>query len=181
MSKSLILSLSLCIVTFFAACTSQEEVDPIAPVETTDVTDVDVEGVDNEILPEEAISEVTETEVKETLDQTAVNFGFDRFVLTSEAKTQLRIKAEFLLKNHDVRLRIEGHCDNRGSDQYNMNLGLKRAQATKDFLMELGVKDDQLTVISLGEKQPIDPSDNDEAWAANRRTEFIIEDLTAQN
>jgi len=177
MSKSLILSLSLCIVTIFSACTSQEEVDPITPIETTDV---DVENVENEILPEEAISEVDEIEVKETLDQTSVNFQFDQFILTSEAKTQLRIKADFLIKHPDVRLRIEGHCDNRGSDQYNMNLGLKRAQAAKDFLMELGVKDDQLTVISLGEKQPIDPSDNEEAWAANRRTEYIVEDLTAE-
>ncbi len=82
--------------------------------------------------------------------------------------------ADFMLKHPNVYLRIEGNCDERGTEEYNLALGLKRALAAKNYLVAKGVPPDRISVISYGESQPVDPGHNEYAWAKNRRDHFVF-------
>jgi peptidoglycan-associated lipoprotein len=101
-----------------------------------------------------------------------VHFEFDKYTLTAEARRALAAIGKQLKANPDTRLTIEGHCDERGSQEYNLALGQRRAQAAKDYLVNLGVGPGQLSIISYGEERPLDPRSNEEAWAKNRRAHF---------
>jgi peptidoglycan-associated lipoprotein len=101
-------------------------------------------------------------------------FEFDSAVLLAEAQTILRKKAEWLINNPEATATIEGHCDERGTNEYNLALGERRAESAKTFLTDLGVKGSQLSCISYGEERPVDPAHNEEAWAKNRRGHFTI-------
>lgn len=103
-----------------------------------------------------------------------VYFNFDQYVLTDGAKTALVNNAGLLRAAPSVNIVIEGHCDERGSDEYNLALGQKRAMATKDYLVSLGVAANRMSVISYGEELPLDAARTPEAWAKNRRADFKI-------
>jgi peptidoglycan-associated lipoprotein len=103
-----------------------------------------------------------------------VYFNFDSASLSDDARNTLSKNADLLAKNPSVKLRIEGNCDERGSDDYNMALGERRAKAARDYLVNLGVQSDRLSVISYGEEKPVDPGHDEAAWAKNRRDEFVI-------
>ena len=79
------------------------------------------------------------------------------------------------MANTNVSVIIEGHCDERGTNEYNMALGDRRASSAKSFLVDLGVESRRLTTISYGEEKPIDPAHNEAAWAKNRRAHFVID------
>ncbi|MGH7597419.1 MAG: peptidoglycan-associated lipoprotein Pal [bacterium] len=101
-----------------------------------------------------------------------VYFDFDKYDLTSEALQTLADNARVLKAYPDARIVIEGHCDERGTVEYNLALGDKRAKAAKDYLVSLGVGASQVSIVSYGKEQPVDPSHTEEAWARNRRAEF---------
>ncbi|WP_025270114.1 OmpA family protein [Hippea sp. KM1] len=82
--------------------------------------------------------------------------------------------ADFMLKHPSVRIRIEGNCDERGTVEYNLALGQKRALAAKKYLISKGVSPDRIDIISYGESRPLDPAHNEYAWAKNRRDHFVI-------
>ncbi len=101
-------------------------------------------------------------------------FEFDSAVLLAEAQAILKKKAEWLINNPDVTATVEGHCDERGTNEYNLALGDRRAASAKTFLMDLGISGSRLTYISYGEERPVDPGHNEEAWAKNRRGHLTI-------
>jgi peptidoglycan-associated lipoprotein len=103
-----------------------------------------------------------------------IYFDFDKSDLRPEAQAILKKKAEWLRKHPEFFLRIEGHCDERGTNEYNLALGYRRAQAAKNFLVSLGISPDRIRTISYGEERPADPRHNEEAWAKNRRDEFKL-------
>ena len=103
-----------------------------------------------------------------------VFFEFDSAVLLAEAQAILKKKAEWLINNPDVTAIIEGHCDERGTNEYNLALGERRAESAKTFLMDLGIAGSRLNSISYGEERPVDPGHNEEAWSKNRRGHFTI-------
>ncbi len=103
-----------------------------------------------------------------------VFFEFDSAVLLAEAQAILKKKAEWLINNPDVTAIIEGHCDERGTNEYNLALGDLRATSSKTFLMDLGISGSRLSCISYGEERPVDPGHNEEAWSKNRRGHFTI-------
>lgn len=103
-----------------------------------------------------------------------VHFDFDSSALTPRAQQVLRAKAEYLRANSALQVVIEGHCDERGTAAYNMALGERRADSAKAFLVNLGIAENRLSTISYGEERPIDPRSNEEAWAKNRRAQFVI-------
>ena len=82
--------------------------------------------------------------------------------------------AEFLKNNPGAAVLIEGHCDERGTPEYNMALGERRAASAKSYLVSLGVKGGGLSTVSFGEEKPVDPGHNEEAWAKNRRAHFVV-------
>lgn len=104
-----------------------------------------------------------------------IHFEFDRSDLLPEAQAILKKKAAWLRNNPDVSVIIEGHCDERGTNEYNLALGDRRAESAKAFLIDLGISGSRLKTISYGEERPLDPRHNEEAWAKNRRAHFVIE------
>lgn len=108
------------------------------------------------------------------LESNLIYFDFDSFELKPQSRTILQRKAEMLKKLPELKMRIEGHCDERGTDEYNLALGEKRARVAYEFLILLGVDPQRLQIISYGEEYPADPGHNETAWAQNRRDEFKV-------
>jgi peptidoglycan-associated lipoprotein len=103
-----------------------------------------------------------------------VHFDYDRSDVKPEDQAVLERKVAVLRANPRLELQIEGHCDERGPDEYNLALGERRAAQTKRWLVEHGIQDSRLTIISYGEERPADPGHSEEAWAKNRRAEFRV-------
>jgi peptidoglycan-associated lipoprotein len=104
-----------------------------------------------------------------------VHFDFDSAVLRPDTQSVLRDKAQFLQRYPDVQnVIIEGHCDERGTNAYNMALGARRAESVKQFMVNLGLASNRFETISYGEERPLDPGRNEEAWARNRRAAFVL-------
>jgi peptidoglycan-associated lipoprotein len=136
-----------------------------------------VSGVTDSGMQESSISEQAAGQGMDSAEAvvsqlTRIYFDFDQFTLSSAARDTLAANAAIINAAPGVKVRIEGHCDERGSDEYNLALGEKRAQATRDYLVSLGVAGDRLETISYGEELPLDPASNEDAWAKNRRAEF---------
>jgi peptidoglycan-associated lipoprotein len=127
-----------------------------------------------ERLREEARARAESTE-REAFENERIYFEFDKSTLLPESITVLKKKAKWLSANSQVSITIEGHCDERGTNEYNIALGDRRAQAAKGYLIDLGIDARRMTTISFGEERPADPGHNEAAWAKNRRDEFIIE------
>ncbi len=126
----------------------------------------------------------------EAIDQTAMNFDaagsdsgniaglstiyfdYDQANLSSEARSTLAQNAEWM-KANNANVQIEGHCDSRGSIEYNLALGERRAKAVKNYMVSLGIPAARLSIISYGEEKPLDPSENESAWSKNRRANFL--------
>jgi peptidoglycan-associated lipoprotein len=100
-------------------------------------------------------------------------FDFDRSELRPESRTTLQQKSEILRQYPDIRVRIEGNADERGTVEYNLALGERRADAARTYLIDLGIDPDRLTTISYGEERPLAEGHNEAAWQQNRRDEFI--------
>ena len=103
-----------------------------------------------------------------------VLFGFDSYELTSDAKSTLNSQASFLAANPSVRITIEGHCDERGTREYNLALGERRASASRDFLLAQGIDAARVRIVSYGKERPAVEGSNESAWAKNRRSATII-------
>ncbi|CCO24876.1 peptidoglycan-associated lipoprotein Pal [Maridesulfovibrio hydrothermalis] len=132
-------------------------------------------------LQEEALmQEAKAAEAKKMFDDAVVELGnmvhfdFDSFDIKQEYRPLLQSKAEILKKYDNVTMVIEGYCDDRGTEEYNLALGERRARAAYEFLILLGVAPERLSIVSYGEEDPIDPGQNETAWAQNRRAQFRL-------
>jgi len=103
-----------------------------------------------------------------------IYFDFDKYDLRTDARTTLDRKASFLNQNSSVRVQVEGHCDERGTNEYNLALGERRANAAKQYLTTAGISAGRLSTISYGEERPLDPGHTEAAWARNRRAHFVV-------
>jgi len=103
-----------------------------------------------------------------------VHFNFDSAALSDDARATLRGDADWLKANATARIQIEGHCDDRGTAEYNMALGAKRAQAAMDYLATLGIAANRMSTISYGEEIPVCKESNEDCWAKNRRAHFVV-------
>ena len=113
---------------------------------------------------------------REMFENEDILFEFDSASLSAQAQEILRAKAAWLRENPRARVVIEGHCDERGTNEYNLALGDRRAFSSKAFLVDLGIADSRLTTISYGEERPVDASPTEDAWAKNRRAHFVIKE-----
>jgi peptidoglycan-associated lipoprotein len=104
-----------------------------------------------------------------------VFFGFDRYDLTAEAQAELQKQATWLKSYPQYRFVIEGHCDERGTREYNLALGERRATAVKNYLVALGIDQNRMQTISYGKERPAVLGDNEEAWAQNRRGVVVLQ------
>jgi peptidoglycan-associated lipoprotein len=103
-----------------------------------------------------------------------VYFEYDQSALTDAARATLSQHASWIKAHTGPRITVEGHCDERGTVEYNLALGDQRAQAARDYLVSLGVPRDRLNAISLGKERPVDPGHSESAWAKNRRAHFRV-------
>jgi peptidoglycan-associated lipoprotein len=115
-------------------------------------------------------------DVRTRFVQEDVFFAFDSAALSGEARDVLRFKAKWLQENPGVNILIEGHTDERGTGEYNLALGERRALTARDFLVNLGISPERIRTVSYGEERPADPGHDAEAWARNRRAHFVIEE-----
>jgi peptidoglycan-associated lipoprotein len=133
--------------------------------------------------PAAAAPALTEAEIfaKKTLEQlnaerplTDVYFDYDQWAVRDDSRAPLQANSEWLKKWASTRITIEGHADARGSSEYNLALGSRRAAAVKEYLLTLGVADNRITVVSKGEEQPFCTDENEGCWRQNRRGHFVI-------
>jgi peptidoglycan-associated lipoprotein len=103
-----------------------------------------------------------------------IHFDYDKSFIREDAKPALQKVADYLKKNPGASMVIEGHCDERGTAEYNMALGERRAESAKSYLVSLGVKSGGFSTVSFGEEKPVDPGQNEGAWAKNRRAHFVL-------
>ncbi len=171
---------------FAFGCAKKQAVkstDTAAGVGAPDQGKVTSEGIVSEKLrPEagpqvasaaEAAAGVSATEEKSSLFQD-IHFDFDKSVIRDDAKPVLAGVSAHMKKSRGAKLVIEGHCDERGTAEYNMALGDRRADSARKYLISLGVPSGTLSTVSFGKEKPLDQGHNDEAWAKNRRAHFVL-------
>lgn len=103
-----------------------------------------------------------------------IRFDFDAALLTPESRSRLQELAEAMRARPQVGIKISGNCDDRGTEEYNLALGQKRAAVAKKYLADLGIDQGRIETISYGEERPVDARETEDAWAANRRDEFTM-------
>lgn len=123
---------------------------------------------------DETLGEEVREMTFEEAELSTVYFGFDKYLLTSDVKDTLRRNAEIIKLDPLTQIQIEGHCDERGTEEYNLALGEKRAMTTKTYLVSLGIEENRIYTISYGEERPEEPGHTEEAWTKNRRADFKV-------
>lgn len=183
MRKKLLICLALLFIVpgllFMTSCSSQT-VDESEPEAVEEEAQPEAEPEMEEPEAEEATSvyegeDTTDMDAEQMFYNENVYFAFDRAVLTEMGQEVLQRKADFMNKNDDLNISIEGHCDERGTNEYNLALGDRRAEAAKDFLVDLGIDASRISTVSYGEERPVDPGSSEEAWAKNRRASVASE------
>jgi peptidoglycan-associated lipoprotein len=167
--------LSLAVATLLAACGSQE-VKKDVPVTDRSATaqSQQTTGQTSTTTPTQptAITGNPLTDPKNILSKRSVYFDFDSNVVKDEFQPMVQAHAKYLMEKKDAKVRIEGNCDERGSREYNLALGQRRAEAVKKMMTVLGVQDGRIETVSFGEEKPADPGHDEAAWAKNRRADI---------
>ena len=161
-------------VLFVAACatTPKDSADSSGSGSSSSGSDVSSEGTITETSGSGIVSGSQEDLIVNVGDR--VFFGYDSSDLDSDALELLQDQVAWLKQNSDVSVTIEGHCDERGTREYNLALGEKRAQAVKNYLIGLGINPDRVSTISYGKERPAVVGSNDGAWSQNRRSVTIV-------
>ncbi len=133
----------------------------------------------DQALREKALREEEARRLKEASDKAHfesedIYFEFDQYILSDSAKQNLNKKAQWLKNFPTAKALIEGHCDERGSAEYNLALGQRRADAAMEYLVSLGISAGRISTVSFGKEKPIDPGHTEAAWAKNRRAHFVL-------
>ena len=166
--------ISIFMVLFVAACatTPKDSADSSGSGSSSSGSDVSSEGTITETAGSGIVSGSQEDLIVNVGDR--VFFGYDSSDLDSDALELLQDQVAWLKQNSDVSVTIEGHCDERGTREYNLALGEKRAQAVKNYLIGLGINPDRVSTISYGKERPAVVGSNDGAWAQNRRSVTLV-------
>lgn len=165
---------------FTASCAKKKVATEPGVSEVGEVGDAEAKRLEDEAraraLEEERLREErAQMAAREKFENEDIHFEFDKSRLLPEAQDILRDKAKWLMANPSATVIIEGHCDERGTNEYNMALGDRRATSAKSFLVDIGVAAQRMTTISYGEEKPLDLGHNEDAWAKNRRAHFVLE------
>jgi peptidoglycan-associated lipoprotein len=184
MSKKVRLSISfvviLSVMFFTVSCAKkvvQNEPEPMTQSEVSKAPDKSaMEAEQANRLQEDRLR--AEANASEAARMAFVNenilFSFDSFVLSDQAQQILNSKADYMRTNSGVTVTVEGHCDERGTEAYNIALGERRAESVKNFLVDMGISANRLKTISYGEERPIAMGQDEASWAKNRRAQFMV-------
>lgn len=135
---------------------------------------IKTQELQDQMAKEQALKEAKILAARNRFGNQNIHFDFDSAQLSSMAKLLIKEKAEWLGTNSGVAAVIEGHCDERGTTDYNIALGERRAIAVKNYLVNLGISGSRLTTVSFGEEKPLDPGASEAAYRKNRRAQFVI-------
>jgi peptidoglycan-associated lipoprotein len=184
MKKVLVLALVLVFAYVLFGCAQRKAVSQpsISPEEARAKA---LEGQEQKV-PEEKITEqqiakveTREGEMPRYAEEKSIfddiYFDFDKYDIRPDAKPILQSVAEWLMKNKSADLLIEGHCDERGTNEYNLALGDRRAKAARDGLIALGISSGRINLLSYGEEKPLCTEQTEECWQKNRRAHFVIQ------
>jgi len=160
------------IVALLAAGCAKKPTAPVADVPTS--PEAPAVTAQPPVAQEPAAAEEVAPQPEASPELQRIYFAFDQYTLTPQSRDTLAGNAAYLKSHPELKVSIEGYCDERGSDEYNLALGERRAVAARDFLVSLGVSADGLSTISYGEEKALEPGHKEEAWAMNRRAEFVI-------
>jgi peptidoglycan-associated lipoprotein len=176
---SIILFVCALAVMFLASCKPKPKTTPPPPPPAKEQPKVEkVEEAPAVKKPELSEEEIFMSKSLEEINLESplkmIHFDYDRYEIRDDAKSILEADGAWLKKYSSVKVLIEGHCDERGTEEYNLALGEKRARSTMDYLGSLGISPDRMKIISYGKSQPLDTGHAEMAWAKNRRTQFLI-------
>jgi peptidoglycan-associated lipoprotein len=180
MKKVLILSLACFLaLNFLISCRKKVEEAPPPPPQVKEQPKVEEvkeppPPKEPELTEEEIFMQKSLEELNRETPLQMIHFDFDKYFIRDDMKPILERDAQWLKKWSSVQVLIEGHCDERGTEEYNLALGEKRAKSTFDYLVSLGISPSRIKTISYGKSQPLDPGHNEEAWFKNRRAQFTI-------
>ncbi len=152
----------------------QPIIEKVEKVEEPEKKLIDIEFAEPELSEEEIFLKKSLEEINQESPIQIIHFDFDKFFIREDAKPALEANAKWLKKYSTVKILLEGHCDERGTEEYNFALGEKRAKSTFDYLVSLGIASNRMTTISYGKSQPLDKGHNEIAWQKNRRSQFTI-------
>src|SRR5262245_21497814 len=182
LNRSLVVTV-LTVICLAAACKKPPVVtpQPPAPAEAPAPAPAPTEPPVKEVPPdtfrqpsvetrEESVDDLNRRGVLQT-----IHFDYDAFEIRADDRPILQANAAWLKANPNRKIRIDAHCDERGTLKYNLALGERRADATRSYLASLGIDASRVRIVSYGEERPSDPAHNETAWAANRRAEFFVE------
>lgn len=135
--------------------------------------------VPSETVTERTLDRAAQDESRMPLEQLQaglkdIYFDYDRYDIREDAKTVLREVAALLSRNKSLRVVVEGHCDDRGTNEYNLALGDRRARSARDYLVSLGIPSDRIDTVSYGEEKPLCSDQTEACWAKNRRGHFVL-------
>ncbi|HVP90860.1 MAG TPA: peptidoglycan-associated lipoprotein Pal [Terriglobales bacterium] len=179
MKKFLIYALAIVLVFSFAvSCKKKPKEVPPPPPQAQEQPKV--EKVEQPVVKEPVLSE-EDIYLQKSLEQinkekplANIYFDYDKALIRDDARPVLEANSGWLAKFKTIKILIAGNCDERGTEEYNMALGEKRAKAAMDYLATLGVSAGRMKIISYGKSQPVDPGHNEAAWQKNRRDEFLV-------
>jgi peptidoglycan-associated lipoprotein len=177
--KIVILAFVCCLVVLFTAnCKPKAKTaPPPPPVKEQPKVEKVVEAPPvkkPEMTEEEIFMSKSLEEINLAAPLKMIHFDYDRYFIREDAKPVLDSNSGWLRKFQSAKILIEGHCDERGTEEYNLALGEKRAQSTFDYLVSLGISPQRIKVLSYGKSQPLDNGHNEVAWQKNRRAQFLV-------
>jgi peptidoglycan-associated lipoprotein len=180
--KRVLVALSVLLLLFAVGCGKKEMVKSTdsAPGMASPPGETQEPVVSTTLPPEETQTAMTEAEAGVAVTQerpsefSDIHFDYDKSFIREDDRDTLREVADYLMTTPGASILIEGHCDERGTAEYNIALGERRAESTKSYLVSLGVKPGALSTVSFGEEKPLDFGHNEAAWAKNRRAHFVL-------
>lgn len=184
MKRIFLLVLALVLVFVFAGCAKKAVTTPVeqeapkeaaqkaAPVEQTPMK------AEEPVMAKAEPKKVETMPVREITEAKSFQFGnihfdFDKYTIREDAKPTLKSVADWLIKNRDAKMILEGHCDDRGTNEYNLALGEKRAKSARDYIVSAGVTKNRLDTISYGEEKPLCKEQTEDCYQKNRRVQFV--------
>ncbi|MCK5244028.1 MAG: peptidoglycan-associated lipoprotein Pal [Desulfobacterales bacterium] len=186
--KYFVLFLAIASFLFLLSCAGKDAkpeltvVEEEVMIEEEPVVIEDMEALEEEesllerrLREEEFAAAAREAELRDRFINEDIHFEFDKSTLLVDAMEILKQKAEWLSTHEDVNITIEGNCDERGTSEYNLALGERRAESAKAFLIDLGISGNRISTVSYGEERPLDLGHDEAAWSANRRDHFAID------
>jgi peptidoglycan-associated lipoprotein len=147
-------------------CAKKPKVEPMTQPGTTETKPPET-PVDRPTEPGEKVESGSSSRFS------AIYFDFDRYNLREDAKADLKKNIAVMQQDEDLKITIEGHCDERGTVEYNLALGERRAKSARDYMVSMGVKANRISTISYGKERPIAFGHDEDAWAKNRRDDFV--------